>query len=167
MMASTQKTTMQKMTIQGFFFRLGLVVAVIVCIFSYSGGYHYPMILARAGMSFLIVYLLGQALTTVWKTVSPPLANQAANQRRAKVDFLIGADKDQEKDKDIDKNENKNENNNIINPNENTDTNENTNTSTNKLKRKEYPGQIAGDMFDGLPDAGKQAELVRKMGWGD
>jgi len=160
MMASTQKTTMQKMTIKGFFFRLGLVVAVIVCVFSYRGGYDYPAILARTGLSFLIVYLLGQALTTVWKTVSPPLANQAANKRRTKVDFLIGADKDQGKDKDIDENEIKNESYNI-------NLNENTESSTNKLKRKEYPGQIAGDMFDGLPDAGKQAEIVRRMGWGD
>jgi len=145
----------QKMTIQGFFFRLGLVIAVIVCVFSVNGGYGFLAILVRTGLSFLLVYLLGQALVSIWKAISPPPPKDSIYVDRATIDVLLGAlehkkENPEEKDKDNSKNKDKNKDQNKI-----------------MNKRKEYPGQIADEMLNGTMDAGKQAEIVRKMGWGD
>ena len=132
----------QKITIQGFFFRLGLIIALIVCIFSFYGGYGLVAVLVRTGLSFLFVFLLGKALTSIWQAVSPPPppVEQPANKYQSTIDFLLGAEDDG-------------------------DDNGETTKDIDELGAKGYPGQIASDMIDALQDASKQAEIVRRMGW--
>ncbi|RJE48747.1 MULTISPECIES: hypothetical protein [unclassified Dehalobacter] len=124
-------------------FRLSVISAGIVLVFSIFNGYRYPAIILRTALAFLFIYLLGKGLILLWNKVSPPVKEERPP---SKIDIFLGDMESQDENA----------------PNKTGQPAE----SLLSLKKR-VPGQINNQIMDHLPDAAARAEIVRKMGWGD
>ncbi|MCM1567366.1 MAG: hypothetical protein NC238_15780 [Dehalobacter sp.] len=124
-------------------FRLSVVSAGIVLVFSIFNGYRYPAIILRTVLAFIFIYLLGKGLILLWNGAAPPAKEEKPSSR---IDIFLGDTESQDKNA----------------PHETGQPKE----SLQSLK-KQVPGQITNQMMDHLPDAAARAEIVRKMGWSD
>jgi hypothetical protein len=124
-------------------FRLSVISAGIVLVFSIFNGYRYPAIILRTVLAFLFIYLLGKGLILLWNKVSPPVKEEKSP---SKIDIFLG-DAESQDESAPDK----------------------TGQPADNLLslKKRVPGQINNQIMDDLPDAAVRAEIVRKMGWGD
>ena len=126
-----------KQTWVNFFYRLGLLSALIVLLFSIVNQYSILMIVARTVLSFFVIYFLGMIYISILERFSDH--NQVSDKAKSNernIDYVLGELNASEK------------------------------TQENTPEESILPGQINTGMKDGLPDIDTQAEIIKKMGWG-
>ncbi len=126
--------------IESFFYKLALVSGMIVLLFSILNGYGFLHIIFRTALAFILIYFLGQALLTLYQSISP--APKQAEQKSSQfLDVMVGDDLD------------------ISDTNEEDENKEPTQSGS-------LPGQVRIDLKKDLPEDDKtKAEMVRRMGW--
>jgi hypothetical protein len=146
----------KKQSLESFVFILSLLAGGIVLIFSILNSNDYFRIGIHAVLSFVLMYFLCNGLLVLWEKISPPPPPKETDAAAA-VDILLGdlgAEdfglshiSQEDKSKNLSR--------------------QSSAPAALKAYRGSTPGQINPDMKNGMPDAETQAEMVRRMGWGE
>lgn len=128
-----------KQKLELFSFRLSLATGALVAFLGILKGVNLMLVVLRSIVSMAVIYLLCQGCFFLWEMISPP-EKYPDTDKKSTLDVLLGADTNEGKD-DL--------------------------KGDNAKGEKPVPGQINLEVKDGRPDAKNQAEIVKKMGWGD
>jgi hypothetical protein len=119
--------------------RLSLVTTLIVVLLSWFNAIKLFDIIVRAGVSFGVMFLLLTGTLRLFaKTAFPePESDQPSSAQGSGGLIDFSVGEDEDE---------------LLKP---------------TIEDKRFPGQVDKDLSDWLPDSKKQAEIVRRMGWGD
>ncbi len=134
-------TLSEKLSLEAIIVKLALTAAGIVLLFSILNGYPVLTVTLRTVFSFFLIYFLGVVLLELWEKFSPPPPESDTG---SKIDIILGdiAALENELDGSLGLRDH----------------------AAAATYSRRIPGQIASAMQNGLPDAKKQAEIIRRMG---
>lgn len=128
--------------------RLSLLTAAIVALLSWISGILLSQVVLRAGVAFLVIYILVRGSFALFEKGAPVPETPAlkASAQGTLLDIAVG-------DETISGND--------------TLSGDSAKSGGTSQGAKNLPGQIEPSLSSGLPDSERQAEIVRRMGWGE
>ncbi|MDR3600692.1 MAG: hypothetical protein P4L49_09475 [Desulfosporosinus sp.] len=117
--------------------RLALVTTVIVVLLSWINGVKIFDLIVRAGVSFGVMYFLMAGILSLFEKTAPPKPQNEQPGPDPKRGGLIDVSVGDDE------------------------------LQTPQAQDLRVAGQVDPDLSIGLPDSERQAEIVRRMGWGD
>lgn len=128
--------------IYAWILRLSLLTAAIVALLSWLSGILLNQVVLRAGVAFLVIYILVRGSFELFEKGAPVPETPAlkASAQGTLLDIAVGDE---------------------------TLSGDSAKSGGTSQGAKNLPGQIEPSLSSGLPDSERQAEIVRRMGWGE
>lgn len=141
-----------KMWILGF----AVLTAVFVGVLSWSGGVLFPQLLLRIGMAFTVMFGLGMGGLILFEQGGVKETSGNGRAKGSLIDIAVGEGEQASTLQEDAVAE-------AAEPN----AQRGRNSRMSREEAENLPGQVKPSLHKGLPDSEAQADIVRRMGWGE